>query len=84
LKRSTYSLKSAPNCKAVRCKDTFSAIRYTNGIYAQTIKLNRKAIVANVNTHAMNLAYDNPWFRDFLNDADIVFCDGFGVMWVPV
>jgi N-acetylglucosaminyldiphosphoundecaprenol N-acetyl-beta-D-mannosaminyltransferase len=38
-----------------------------------------QAIVANVNVHAVNLACDKPWFRDFLNDADLVFCDGAGV-----
>jgi N-acetylglucosaminyldiphosphoundecaprenol N-acetyl-beta-D-mannosaminyltransferase len=42
---------------------------------------NRKAIVANVNVHAMNLAYELSRFRNFLIDADIVFCDGFGVKW---
>jgi N-acetylglucosaminyldiphosphoundecaprenol N-acetyl-beta-D-mannosaminyltransferase len=48
---------------------------------AQTILARRKALVANVNVHAMNLAYQLPWFRTFLNSADIVFCDGFGVKW---
>lgn len=38
-----------------------------------------KTIIANVNTHAMNLAYELAWYRDFLNQADLVFCDGFGV-----
>jgi N-acetylglucosaminyldiphosphoundecaprenol N-acetyl-beta-D-mannosaminyltransferase len=41
----------------------------------------KKALVANVNVHAMNIAYELAWFRDFLNSADIVFCDGFGVKW---
>ena len=40
-----------------------------------------KAILANVNAHAMNLAYELPQFRQFLMDADVVFCDGFGVKW---
>lgn len=38
-----------------------------------------KTIIANVNVRAMNLAYETPWFRAFLNKADWVFCDGFGV-----
>jgi N-acetylglucosaminyldiphosphoundecaprenol N-acetyl-beta-D-mannosaminyltransferase len=41
----------------------------------------RKAVVANVNVHAMNLAYEQTWFRHFLNDSEMVFCDGFGVKW---
>lgn len=40
----------------------------------------KKAIVANVNVHCLNLAYGQPWLRSFLNDAQIVFCDGSGVI----
>jgi N-acetylglucosaminyldiphosphoundecaprenol N-acetyl-beta-D-mannosaminyltransferase len=39
-----------------------------------------KSIVANVNVNALNLARSRPWFKDFINKADIVFCDGWGVM----
>jgi N-acetylglucosaminyldiphosphoundecaprenol N-acetyl-beta-D-mannosaminyltransferase len=39
-----------------------------------------KTIVANVNAHAMNLAYEIAWLRDFLNGAGLVFCDGYGVL----
>jgi N-acetylglucosaminyldiphosphoundecaprenol N-acetyl-beta-D-mannosaminyltransferase len=46
----------------------------------QIVLDDRKSVVANVNIHAMNLAYQLPWFRDFLNNAPIVFCDGYGVM----
>jgi N-acetylglucosaminyldiphosphoundecaprenol N-acetyl-beta-D-mannosaminyltransferase len=42
---------------------------------------NRKLVVANINVHAVNLAYRQPWFRDFLNHCDVVFCDGFGIKW---
>jgi N-acetylglucosaminyldiphosphoundecaprenol N-acetyl-beta-D-mannosaminyltransferase len=38
-----------------------------------------KAVVANVNVRAMNLACELPWYQAFLNDANWVFCDGFGV-----
>lgn len=37
--------------------------------------------VYNVNVHAMNLAADNPDFKQYLQQADLVFCDGFGVKW---
>lgn len=39
----------------------------------------KPALVNNVNIHACNLAYDQPEFRQVLNQSDIVFCDGFGV-----
>ena len=37
--------------------------------------------VYNVNVHAMNLAAGNPDFKLYLQQADLVFCDGFGVKW---
>ncbi len=40
---------------------------------------NKKTIIANVNVNAMNLAYTQPRFRKFLDNADVVFCDGHGV-----
>lgn len=43
-------------------------------------KLNKKTIVGNVNVRAMNFAYDLKWYRSFLNQCDLVFCDGFGVL----
>jgi N-acetylglucosaminyldiphosphoundecaprenol N-acetyl-beta-D-mannosaminyltransferase len=37
--------------------------------------------VYNVNVHAMNLAAQAADFREALQGADLVFCDGFGVKW---
>lgn len=37
--------------------------------------------VYNVNVHAMNLAAKTPDFQRSLQEADLVFCDGFGVKW---
>ncbi len=36
--------------------------------------------VLNVNAHCLNLCYENPELRGFLNGAEVVFCDGAGVM----
>jgi N-acetylglucosaminyldiphosphoundecaprenol N-acetyl-beta-D-mannosaminyltransferase len=41
----------------------------------------RQVTVLNVNIHAMNIAYSDPPFRDFLNQSQITFCDGVGVKW---
>jgi len=46
----------------------------------EAAQLEKKTIVGNVNVRAMNFAYDLQWYRDFLNNADLVFCDGFGVL----
>ncbi len=39
-----------------------------------------RALVLNVNAHCLNLCHDDPRLRAFVNDADVVFCDGAGVM----
>jgi len=41
---------------------------------------NGRARVLHVNAHGLNLATERPWMRDLLNEAEIVFCDGAGVM----
>ena len=46
----------------------------------RSIKEKNKALIMNVNAHCLNLAYTQPWLRRFLNSADIVFCDGAGVI----
>lgn len=38
------------------------------------------ATVLHANVHAINLARSHPWFSGILQDADLVFCDGHGVM----
>ncbi len=39
-----------------------------------------KTVIAHVNVHGLNIACELPWYRVFLNQADVVFCDGFGVL----
>lgn len=48
--------------------------------FAETIGNDRRAMVLNVNVHCLNLAYDRPWLVDLLNSADLVYCDGAGVV----
>lgn len=40
----------------------------------------RHTLVLHVNVHGLNLAYRDTTFRRFLNQGDIVFCDGAGVV----
>ena len=37
-------------------------------------------LALNVNVNCLNLAFEHPWLIQFLNQAEIVFCDGAGVM----
>ena len=53
------------------------------GLYAEIWRLVRggeRGLVLNANAHCLNLCYEDPKLRDFLNGAEIVFCDGVGVM----
>ena len=47
---------------------------------ASMAKQSKKTIIGNVNIRAMNFAYCLDWYRNFINQADLVFCDGFGVL----
>lgn len=46
----------------------------------QIVQNQRKVLISSVNVHAMNLAYENKWFRQFINNSDYAFCDGVGVV----
>ena len=46
----------------------------------QSAAINKKTLVGNVNVRAMNFACEMPWYKDFINRSDLVFCDGFGVL----
>lgn len=47
----------------------------------ETIRSGRKSVISNVNVHAINIAVETTWFREFINRSQVVFCDGFGVKW---
>lgn len=51
------------------------------GFICQTILSKKRAVLAYVNVYAINLAQEQAWFRAFLNEAALTFCDGFGVKW---
>jgi len=46
---------------------------------AEKIKDHQKLRVFHLNVHAFNVAFKDKAFADVINDADLVFCDGFGV-----
>lgn len=46
----------------------------------EAAQLEKKTIVSNVNAKAINLACELSWYQDFLNNSDLVFCDGFSVL----
>lgn len=40
----------------------------------------RPVLIEYANVRALNMAYRQPWLKEFLNQADLVFCDGVGVI----
>ncbi|CAG1010654.1 N-acetylglucosaminyldiphosphoundecaprenol N-acetyl-beta-D-mannosaminyltransferase [Burkholderiales bacterium] len=53
------------------------------GVLAQIercVQGNKGGLIANVNIHAMNLAWNDIRYRQILNTADLVFVDGAGVV----
>lgn len=46
---------------------------------AQSINANQKVVIQYLNIHAINLAQKHPWFKSFLNQADMTYCDGYGL-----
>lgn len=59
--------------------DNLSLQELLNAIQV-SIREQRKTVIANVNVHALNLACELAWFRNFLNQCEVVFCDGYGVL----
>ena len=46
----------------------------------QAVVSNRERMrVAHANITGLNLAYEQPWLREFYNGCDLVYCDGMGV-----
>jgi len=46
----------------------------------QRILKHEKVLVLHANVHCLNLCQKHSWLRDFLNQSQLVFCDGAGVM----
>ncbi len=51
------------------------------GFIDQTIRDRQRALVLNVNIHCISLAWKHDWLKEFLNEAQMVFCDGDGPRW---
>jgi N-acetylglucosaminyldiphosphoundecaprenol N-acetyl-beta-D-mannosaminyltransferase len=39
----------------------------------------KRAIITHVHVKGLNIAYEQAWFRAFLNNSELVYCDGMGV-----
>lgn len=48
---------------------------------SDVIGRNERALILNLNVHCVNLCQKYRWLKDFINQAQMVFCDGDGVRW---
>lgn len=47
-------------------------------VICQSAVTGRRVTIEYVNIYALNLAHQEPWFREFLNRCEITYCDGIG------
>ncbi|MBI3313090.1 MAG: WecB/TagA/CpsF family glycosyltransferase [Candidatus Omnitrophica bacterium] len=47
----------------------------------EVILQKKKALLPTLNIHAANYSFKYPWFRDFFNQAQLVYCDSDGIRW---
>jgi len=48
-------------------------------LIGESASARRRTLITYVHVRGLNLAYEQPWFRQFLNSSDLVYCDGMGV-----
>lgn len=49
------------------------------GYMREVIRAGKKALIPTLNIHGANFAHRLPWFREFLNRAHLLYCDGDGI-----
>jgi N-acetylglucosaminyldiphosphoundecaprenol N-acetyl-beta-D-mannosaminyltransferase len=52
-----------------------------HGYISAVIGRKERALILNLNVHCVNLCQKHRWLKDFVNQAQMVFCDGDGVRW---
>lgn len=46
---------------------------------SDSIENGNRIVIAYINIYTLNLSLRHPWFKDFLNQAAMTYCDGYGV-----
>lgn len=73
-------LDQVPTAKIFGVQISALNVAELHQIVAIAVQTNTKALLPNVNAHGLNLAYNAPWLRDFLNQSTAVFPDGSGAL----
>ncbi len=69
-----------PHINILGTKVDVLTVNELHNYIAEHSKDQRKALILHANVYGLNLAVNLQWLREFYNLADIVFCDGAGVM----
>lgn len=56
----------------IRLADILAAI-------SQAVMTRQRTLITHVNVTGLCIAYEQEWYRQFLNQADLIYCDGMGV-----
>ena len=73
------SRKNIKSYKILGCRVSDCTAIELNEYILNIVRNNLKEPILNVNINCINLAQKNSWLKTFLNDTNIVFCDGDGV-----
>ncbi|MEZ4642785.1 MAG: WecB/TagA/CpsF family glycosyltransferase [Chloroflexota bacterium] len=70
---------SLPEIYLLQTKLTLCTQQQLLNMIVVAIQRQNKQLVLSGNVYSFNLAYENKWLRDFLNQADVVRLDGAGL-----
>ncbi len=76
----SLTVKNFPSIKVLNTRFHKLTVQELINYIVEVSKLDKKTTIAHLNVRGMNFAYQLPWYRNFINNADLVFCDGFGVL----
>jgi len=80
----SYSLAEAKKNAVEFLKIPVHPVRGAGDVHQyieDVIRSKKKAIIFNLNIHAMVISFRVRWYRNFIRKAHLVFCDGDGVRW---
>jgi len=75
----TTGLRELPNVRIIGSKLTLCSKRELLQAVEDFVKQRCKAVVLSGNVHSFNMAYSHPWYKTYLNRADMVRLDGAGL-----
>jgi len=75
------AVKAVPEMKLLGLPMNRAGLAEVHGFIRQVIEHGEKAVVLNLNVYCVNLALKHAWLREFIQQAQLVFCDGDGVRW---